>query len=590
MQIAKELSTTTRAGAAGSLAIVLMSALVIVGCAGARAAKKDEAKVDAALRSVLQASGRPAYVTADAEGARLWKLTRGFYEGREFAPAWIEDSKPRPQMADLIEALWSADHEGLDPQLYNVSFLDQRRQEASKGLLTKKGFEPKEAGSLDAWLTYLYMKYSSDLAGGLSDLAHSDPTWQIRPEKFEPRARLEEALANNDVADSLRGLTPDNVPYRALRKVMGYYRAQAAKGGWPKVSKAGLKPGQHSADVTAIATRLAASGDYTGTVAGDGAAMEYDGDLVEAVKRFQRRHGLPDDGVVGPAVIAEMNVPIERRIAQIRLNLERWRWLPRELGERYILVNVPEYRLEVWEHDTVPVTMRVVVGKADTPTPIFNDEMTHIVFSPYWNVPPTIARGETLPAVLNDPGFLGRQNMEIVDASGKPVEPGSIDLGDPTQYRFRQRPGTGNALGLVKFMFPNQFNVYLHDTPADSLFARASRSFSHGCVRLEQPMALAQYVLREQPEWTAERIAQAMHAGQERHVKLKHSIPVYLGYWTARVSADGIVQFRKDIYGIDARLTGLLAERLSRLRKSAAATSALVTPSGAGRTSGSSMP
>jgi murein L,D-transpeptidase YcbB/YkuD len=215
--------------------------------------------------------------------------------------------------------------------------------------------------------------------------------------------------------------------------------------------------------------------------------------------------------------------------------------------------------------------MRTVVGKEDTPTPIFADEMTHVVFSPYWNVPPKIAEGETLPSVMRDPAFLSRQNMEVLDASGKPVDPGEIDLNDPTKYRFRQRPGADNSLGLVKFMFPNQFDVYLHDTPADSLFVRAARSYSHGCVRLEQPMALAQYVLRDQPEWTKERIEEAMHAGEEKHVKLKEAIPVYLGYWTARVSADGVLQFRKDIYGIDSRLTGLLADRLARLRKSAAA-------------------
>ena len=228
-------------------------------------------------------------------------------------------------------------------------------------------------------------------------------------------------------------------------------------------------------------------------------------------------------------VIAEMNVPIDRRISQIALNLERWRWLPRDLGERHILVNIPEYRLEVWEGNQVPLTMRVVVGKQDTQTPIFSDAMTHIVFSPYWNVPDDIAQGETLPEIMKDPGFLDRNNMEVLDAGGNPIDPRSIDLADPAKYRFRQRPGAQNSLGLVKFMFPNQFNVYLHDTPMDSLFARASRSFSHGCVRLENPLALAEYVLRDQPQWTRERIQEAMHAEQERTVKLRAAIPVYLG-------------------------------------------------------------
>lgn len=533
--------------------------------------KNEQAQVSQVVRSTVQSTSRPPYVAADSEGGRLWKLTREFYENRQFAPAWIEGTAPKSQMRDFIRALWGADHEGLDPQLYNVALIDQKVQEASKGFLTRKGFEPTEVGALDVWLTSLYLKYASDLADGLSDLAHADRSWQIKPEKFDPRSLLEEALANNRIAESLQQLTPDNAQYRNLRQVLAEYREQAAKGGWPKVPVTRLKPGQRHAAVAAIAKRLAASGDYKGSVPADGEPATYGGNLLEAVKQFQRRHGLTDDGLITPAVVAEMNVPIEERIGRIRLNLERWRWLPHELGDRYILVNIPEARLEVWDHGNVPITMRTIVGKQDTPTPIFDDVMTHVVFSPYWNVPPNIAEGETLPAILRDPEFLNRQNMEILDASGNPVDPSSVDLDEPAKYRFRQRPGADNSLGLVKFMFPNQFDVYLHDTPADSLFERASRSFSHGCVRLEQPVALARYVLRDQPEWTEERIEEAMHAGEERHVKLKSPLPVYLGYWTARVSADGMVQFRKDVYGIDQRQTGLLNDRLARMRKSAAA-------------------
>ena len=254
--------------------------------------------------------------------------------------------------------------------------------------------------------------------------------------------------------------------------------------------------------------------------------------------------------------------------------MERWRWLPRDLGDPHILVNIPQMRLDVREHGSVPLSMRVVVGKEDTPTPIFNDRMTYVVFAPYWNVPDDIAQKETLPAVMKDPAFLERSNMEVVDTAGNPVDARSIDLDMPEKYRFRQRPGTSNSLGLVKFMFPNQFNVYLHDTPADSLFARASRSLSHGCVRLEEPEKLAAYVLRDQPDWTPDRISEAMHAGTEEVVKLKTPIPVYLGYWTARVGSDGEVEFRKDVYDIDRRQTAKLTERLERLRRSTRAAAA----------------
>jgi murein L,D-transpeptidase YcbB/YkuD len=556
-------------------AAAILCATMMTACA---ASEKKNEEIGASLRATLEKK-RPSFVMADEEGKRLWKLTQTFYEKRGHQPAWIEDAAPRPQMEALSKALWAAEHEGLDPQLYNVSLLDARRHEASKGFLTKQGFNPAEAGTLDVWLTYLYLKYSSDLADGLSDLAKADPTWKIVPEKFDPLAHLEQALEQGNITESLDALKPENEQYKSMRQALAEYRRVAKNGGWGTVpANLKLKPNQNHAGVPALAKRLAATGDYEGTVPADGQPAAYSPELVEAVKRFQRRHGLQDDGIVGAPTVAELNVPVDQRIAQLELNLERWRWLPNDLGERHILVNIPEYRLEVWEGNKVPLTMRVVVGKEDTQTPIFADTMTHIVFSPYWNVPPDIAQGETLPSVMSDPTFLQRQNMEVVDKSGNVLDPSMIDLSDPSAYRFRQRPGASNSLGLVKFMFPNQFNVYLHDTPADSLFARATRSYSHGCVRVEQPTQLAEYLLRDQPEWTSARINEAMHAGEEKHVKLKTPIPVYLGYWTARVSPDGIVQFRKDIYNVDSRLTKLLRERLNRMRDSAAAAVAMLTP------------
>ena len=360
-----------------------------------------------------------------------------------------------------------------------------------------------------------------------------------------------------------------------LRDAFGKYREIAQRGGWSAVP-AGLKikPGQQNPAVPAIARRLAVTGDFTGTV--NDQDTTYGPELQEAVKRFQRRHGLEPDGTVGAAAVAQMNVPVEERVRQLSLSLERWRWLPRDLGDRHILVNVPEYGLEVWEDKKIALQMRVVVGKKDTPTPIFNDEMTHIVFSPYWNVPPDIVRNETLPSVMRDSAFLARSNMEVLDKGGNVVDPSTIDLENAAAYRFRQRPGSSNSLGLVKFMFPNAYNVYLHDTPADSLFARATRSFSHGCVRVEQPEELARYVLGDQPEWTPERIGEAMRAGVEKHVKLAKAIPVYLGYWTARVSADGLVQFRDDLYGVDARQATMLTATIDRLKGRAVATAAEV--------------
>jgi murein L,D-transpeptidase YcbB/YkuD len=568
--------------------MILLAVLLASGACGRLRVDGDNSadpaadKYDAPLRQALQSTRQPAFVTRDKEGARLWKQTRAFYEKREFAPAWIKDGAPRKQMDAFITAIRAADREGVDPELYGASLLEERRKAATSGFLSRKSFDPAQAAAMDTWLTYLYLKYASDLADGVSDLAHADPAWQIETEPFDPLAHLERALRDNRIAESLAELTPTDEEYRGLRKALADYRALASKGGWPKVrTGTKLKPGQRAAGVRDLALRLAASHEFDGPIPADGAVAVYDGPLQEAVRRFQRGHGLADDAVVGASVVSELNVPIDARIRQIELNMERWRWLPRDLGDPHVLVNIPQMRLDVREHGNVPVSMRVVVGKQDTPTPIFNHKMTYVVFAPYWNVPDDIAQKETLPSIMKDPDFLERSNMEVVDVSGKPVDPGSIDLSSPGKYRFRQRPGTSNSLGLVKFMFPNQFNVYLHDTPADSLFARASRSLSHGCVRLEEPEKLAEYVLRDQPDWSPEKITEAMNGAEEQTVKLKAPIPVYLGYWTARVSADGAVEFWKDVYGIDGAQSAKLAERLERLRQgthAAVASTAIAAP------------
>ena len=256
------------------------------------------------------------------------------------------------------------------------------------------------------------------------------------------------------------------------------------------------------------------------------------------------------------------------RAEVLRMNMERWRWAPRDLGERYILVNVPAYMMQVMEGNSPTLAMRVIVGGPKNQTPLFSDEMSYIVFSPYWNIPPDILKNETLPRVAKDPDFLARNNIEVVGTSGEAdLDPSAVDWSDPEAtrgLRFRQRPGADNALGLVKFIFPNHFNVYLHDTPSDKLFFKEKRALSHGCVRVEDPVALAKYVLGDRPEWTDVRIRNAMNAGTEQTVKLKVTLPVHIGYWTAWVEADGkTVTFTDDPYGIDQQHAQVRGVRLA---------------------------
>lgn len=295
-----------------------------------------------------------------------------------------------------------------------------------------------------------------------------------------------------------------------------------------------MKPGERTPHAVALRARLQASGDYGGA----GAGNVHDKTLVGALKAFERRHGLRPDGVVDRETLDALNVPVEDRIRQIELNLERWRWQGWEPGGRTILVNVPTFQLHAYEDGREALTMRVITGTGDSQTPVFAEEMTHVVFSPHWNVPANILETEVLPAIRRNPGYLASQNMEMVRS-------GSGDV------QVRQRPGPRNALGLVKFLFPNPFNVYLHDTPSDGLFARPRRSFSHGCVRLEKPEALARFVLKGAADWNDAQIARAMRSGREQFVALQAPVPLRIAYFTTWVDADGMVLFAPDVYRHD---------------------------------------
>jgi murein L,D-transpeptidase YcbB/YkuD len=275
------------------------------------------------------------------------------------------------------------------------------------------------------------------------------------------------------------------------------------------------------------------------------------------VKSFQELHSLPATGVVDDKTLAAINVPLDWRIHQVAINLQRWRYMPDNLGERHFLVNIPYFHLIARESGKPVMDIRVVVGKPGNNTPIFSEDMESVVFSPYWNIPDTIAENETAPAVARDPNYLARQGIEVLRVSSKGAE--AINASDVNWDSadavkglvFRQKPGDGNALGHVKFLFPNRYNVYLHDTPADALFAKPGRAFSHGCVRVEEPETLAKYVLKDYPEWDDESIFAAMRSGVEKHVKLKKKIPVHITYFTAWVDENGGLHFQPDIYGYD---------------------------------------
>ena len=557
-----------------ALAVVLASA---VACGGSSSAPSREGtaptlKIEPGAPEAIKAqlSTRPAFLADDPESESAWKAVRKFYEARAYAPAWIDGRRPTPQLDQLLDVLQAAGREGLDPAMYGGPALAAHRANANGRRFSRDAFAKDDIDDVDVWSTWAFISYASDLSDGVTNPKQIAGTWGMRPAPVDPVKTLDAALASGEVAKAMDGVAPQHPEYIALKKALADYTSMATNGGWPALpANLKLKPGATHAAVPALRKRLAITHDFKGDAAD--ASTAFDDALVAAVKLFQLRHGLAEDGVVAGETLAAMNVPVARRIEQIQLNMERWRWLPRDMGPNHARVNIPEYRLDLWENNKIAMTMRVVVGAQDNKTPIFADQMTHIVFSPFWNVPPSIANEETLPAVQNDPGYLARNNLEVVGTSGKVMDPYSVDWSNPSSFRFRQRPGTSNSLGLVKFMFPNQHNVYLHDTPADALFARPVRALSHGCVRVEQPTKLARYLLRDRSEWDEGRIDAAMRAGKEQHVKLSKPVPVYLLYMTARAShEDGSVHFRHDVYAYDAQQTRAYEQRLAKLQQRSA--------------------
>jgi murein L,D-transpeptidase YcbB/YkuD len=481
----------------------------------------------------------------------VWQELQRFYTARQQTLAWIVPDGPTERTHHALNVLRSAAAHGLDPAHYGEP--DLRHAAASLTNEDEELPQPAQAiAEFDVRVTASLLQLARDVATGRLTPKTIDPRWNSRREPPDYVAALL-AATDGDIASFLDTVQPLHPEYAALRLALARLRGQTS--GWPAVPRAPLKVGQWNAGVVLPLRQRLASGGYLDAKTGAD-SPQFDADVASALAAFQGHHGLPATGALDRATLEKLNVPLEARIKQVALNLERWRWLPNDLGARHFVVNVPQFHLIARENGTPVLDMRVVVGKRGNETPLFSDQMETVVFSPYWNVPETIALEETAPAVAKDPDFLARNNMEVVNAAGRVVAADEIPWGDPAALeglRFRQRPGANNALGYVKFLFPNKHAVYLHDTPADALFKRIGRAFSHGCVRVEQPEALARYVLRDQPEWTEDAIRTAMRSGDERHVKLAQPIPVHIIYMTAWVDERGGLHFADDVYGYDAR-------------------------------------
>jgi len=477
-----------------------------------------------------------------------------FYEADQFQPRWQDPTR----LDQLIAAIADLQYDGLDPADYHVATLQSFRSDLRSG----KSLGPADQADLELLATDAMMLALYHLYVGKVDPEKLSSQWNFSARPLDVEAgldRFRQALAAGEIAESFERARPQHPWYQRGRERLKEYRALEAAGGWSPLSTGPtIEPGMSDPRVPALRYRLTVSNDLEGTLEAPTPPYDtlYDPALEAAVKRFQQRHGLTPDGAIGPGTLQALNVPVSARIDQIRVNLERSRWVLHELHGNFVLVDVAGFYVSYFRDDEPVWTSKVIVGRPYRETPIFKSTITYVVFNPTWTIPAGILVKDKLPVIKRDPGYLKRNNIRVIDSSGREVDPRSVNwsrygAGRLPPFQLRQDPGDDNALGLVKIMFPNQYSVYLHDTPSKSLFDKDERTFSSGCIRVQKAFELAELVLADSSRWNQATMAEVVAAKAMKTVNLAKPVPVLLLYWTAQPTPDRQVLFRNDIYGRD---------------------------------------
>jgi len=542
-------------------AILASIVLTAMALGAVQTSAEPEATYEEVLFEYLEL-GPAAYLEIHAHGrdaAAIDAKLAELYHTNELRPFWIEDGRPGRSAVAIRDALVDASSHGLEPDSYLVDRIEQywARQDIT-GLVR-----------LDILLTLGLLRYVADQREGRAEPHDLDPKLfaAARDVEVDWAAVRQAAAAAPDLSVFLAQQAPPHLQYAALRKKLAEYRALVAQGGWPTIPAGEtMKPGLADPRIATVRQRLAVTGELAPT---SPSSTAFDDTLEEAVKRFQMRHSLVADGIIGPQTLAAMNVPVTARIQQIVINMERYRWLKR-IGEddRVLAVNIAGFQAAGGRPGQVEASTPVIVGKLYHKTPVFSDEIQYVVINPYWNLPPSIARNETLPKLKQDPHYLEKRNMRIFDGWGpeaKELDATTMDWSqitkkDMNRYRLRQDPGPNNALGTLKLVFPNEYNVYLHDTPSHGLFKEQRRAFSHGCIRMDRPAEMAAWVLGgEAGGWTVERVQEIVASRERQVIVPDQPVPVYILYRTAFVNpADDELYFYEDIYGRDTLLASAL--------------------------------
>jgi murein L,D-transpeptidase YcbB/YkuD len=515
--------------------------------------------VEQTLRMITETANHPYLTWPDFP--HYQDEMEAIYGPGEFELLWFDEDRPTRQARQVIEALSDADVHGLDPLDYDAGRLAELLASIGRG----ESPDGSQLALIDAAISVGFLRYLSDLHIGRVNPENLHFGFNIEEKKLDLAATVNAALERDAIAETVARIEPGFPQYARMREILADYRELALLD-LPRVPEVDVvHPGDEYAGTAELRTLLIALGDLSaGTTA---AGMTYDSVLAAGVEHFQARHGLEVDGIIGKGTFTELNTPLTDRVHQIELALERLRWLPDVTSEPIIVVNIPAF--ELWALDPthpdhrIALEMRVVVGKAvNKQTPAFRGDMRYVIMSPYWNVPYSIAVNEMLPRIANEPDYLETRNLELVrefswDAEVLPPTDENIAAIRTGRVNIRQQPGPGNSLGSAKFIFPNSENVYLHDTPAHQLFERTRRDFSHGCIRVEDPQALAEWVLRDQGQWTAGAIEEARHAHAPSRADLTGPLPVILFYTTVMADEDR-PHFYDDIYGHDAALAAAL--------------------------------
>lgn len=501
----------------------------------------------------------------EGEDLRTLPLMSSFYEGREYAPLWIKNERLTTQGQEMIKVISEVCGEGLNPKSYHADAIEsvQAKMEGKKG-----NEKLSLSADLDILLTDAFFSIGTHFSYGAINPYSRSMRWYPPAGEEQLKTALDDAVKTKRVESALKEMLPKTPEYEALKKKLHEFMSMAKDTKWTKIhplpKNTKLNPGDRDERIPLIKERLGVVKEVGHVVSEE--MLIYDERTKDAVIKFQQDHGLLDDGVIGFRTLDAMNVPIQDRIDQIKVNLDRQRALSRILNQdKKVVVNIPAFWLTTYEGGKPVLEMKVITGMYKRKTPMLSSEIKHLIFSPKWFVPDTILFEDKLSHIRKDPAYLKRHGMKVYEKGGGRVEPEEIDWSQISSkhnipYRVVQDSGDANALGRVKFIFPNRHDVYLHDTPQKSLFKNASRTFSSGCIRIEKPVELAELLLKDKEIWNREKIEDAMNRSHEQVVPLTTPVPIHIIYVTAWVDNDGVMQFRNDVYGYDSSYRRTLCE------------------------------